>query len=330
MTDKIKVNLSYYVYKTILHDMYRFEFFKSNGEVNKNDFLNTVIYNFYYNKLKKRAELREKLANDAILTDVSARNRNRMLDACSVIMDDYYNKDLHYHYHDASFTIYPTRMTNDFFDQIYENEIKDKTSYSSFIRKLLNEYAYLPQYVRESVAKRSEVIDLSAACENGRVVVFKTRNKEHRIAPYRIIRNFEETFSYLLGLDMESKGLKPISIKVSKIYNVIITKAKYKFSKEQKEKFEDIFRHRVEFASGEMVRVRIEVTKRCDKMLGFKFHNQPPMKQISENILEVSTTIPNFLSYFIPFGKEIKILDNPELKEKMASFYSSALENYKD
>ena len=182
MIDKIKVNLSFFVYNTLLQDMIRFECFKPNGDVNRNDFLNCVICNFYDNKIQKRERLQKQLSSEAILTDVSEKNKKKMLDAATKIMDDFYNEDLSYRSHPFSFMIYPTKRTQTFFDSLYENEIRSKDSLSSFIRRLLNEYVFLPQYVRESVVKRHEYVELYQALKNENVVLLSVSGREYRIA----------------------------------------------------------------------------------------------------------------------------------------------------
>ena len=73
MIDKIKVNISAFAYYTLMHDMFRFNFFKPNGEVNQNDFLNSVIINSYKTKLEERNELTVLLEKEAILTDISTK-----------------------------------------------------------------------------------------------------------------------------------------------------------------------------------------------------------------------------------------------------------------
>lgn len=328
MVDKIKVNLSYYVYNTLLHDMVQFEAFKPNGDVNRNDFLNCVIYNFYYNKLKKREWLKGLLERDAILTDVSKKSREKMLDSAVRIMDDFYSEDP-YRYHQRYFMIYPTKVTSSFFNRLYEDEVKNKVSLSAFIRRLLNEYAYLPQYVRENVIKRKEYIELDEASASGNIVVIHFSGTEKRIAPFKLATNLEETFNYLLGLDLESKELKPISIKLSKIYDVTVSKEKHKFSKEQHAELMGILASGIEFASGDILKVRIRVSKGALRMLKFRYHERPDICHIADDEYEVSCTLSNFIDYFIPFGKEISVLDNDDLKERMFKFYSAAAENYR-
>lgn len=327
MLDKIKVNLSYYVYNTILQDMVRFEFFKPNGDVNRNEFLNCIIYNFYQNKLKKREKLKEELMQNALLTDISNKNKQIMLNSAIKIMDDFYNEDISYRYHHLYFMIYPTKQTNNFFNDIYQNEIKNTVSISSFIRRLLNEYASLPQCVRENIAKREEAIKLHTACTEKNVIYFFVSGHEYKLAPFDLVINREETYTYLIGIDLNSKKQKPISIKLSKIYNITISKEEYKFTKQQHEEIMNIIMNGVEFASGDMVKVKIKVTEAGIKMLEFKTHNRPNIININNDIYEVSCTISNFINYFISFGKEIKVVDNEDIKNRMRKFYSLALKN---
>lgn len=327
MLDKIKVNLSYHVYNTILQDMVRFEFFKANGDVNRNEFLNCIIYNFYQSKLKKREQLKDELNRNAVLTDISNKNKELMINSAIKIMDDFYNEDTSYRYHNHYFMIYPNKQTEDFFNDIYQNEIKNSVSISSFIRRLLNEYASLPQYLRENVAKRQEVIKLHTACVEKHVVYFYVSNHEHMIAPFNLVRNREETYGYLIGIDLNSKKLKPVSIKLSKIYNVTISKENFKFTKEQHEEMLKIISSGVEFASGDIIKVKIKLTDAGVRMVEFKSHNRPNIVRFNDDIYEVSCTLSNFMNYFISFGKEIKVLDNDDIKNRLRKFYSLALDN---
>ena len=56
MDDKIKVNLSYRDYYSLLNDMEAFQYVKDNGELKQNQFLNQLVVN-YYKDDEKRNEL---------------------------------------------------------------------------------------------------------------------------------------------------------------------------------------------------------------------------------------------------------------------------------
>lgn len=329
MVDKIKVNLSSNVYYTIIQDMFQFEYFKNNGEINKNEFLNVLIYNFYQIKLRKREDFKKKLKENALPLDLSNKNKDKLLDEAIKIMDNYYNEDINYRYHNEFFMIYPTKVTENFFNNLYENEIKNKSSLSSFIRKILNEYVSLPQYVRENIIKRAETFAINEAIGNNKIVFINVSGVEYYIAPFALIENNEETFSYLIGLDVTSKKNSPITVKLSKIHNVTSLNTSYYFKKEEKETLINIINSGVEFASGDFIKVKIKFSHGGFNMFKYRFHNRPNAKKIDDLTCEVSCTLTNFVNYFLPFGKEIEILNNSELKSKFAKFYKEAYESYK-
>lgn len=329
MIDKIKVNLSYYVYNVLIQDMIKFNFFKPNKDLNRNSFLNTIIINFYDYKLKKREEIKEKLINEAILTDISSKNKKIMIEAASIIMDDYYNEDLTSQNHEYYFIIYPTKTTQSFFDEIYLNEIENKTTFSSFIRKILNEYAYKPQSVREEIAKK-EVFDLTikAIKQNNVITVFSEKEK-FQIFPYEITKNKEETHNYLFGLNLDSKNKSPIAIKLSNINQLILLKESYILKLNEKIHLDNLKETGVEYISKEILKVTIELTHGGERMIKFKTSGKPLVEQVYDNLYLVFATEASFLNYFKSFGKELKILDNDELKEKLALFHKEAYENFK-
>ena len=329
MIDKIKVNISAFAYYTLMHDMFRFNFFKPNGEVNQNDFLNSVIINSYKTKLDERNELTVLLEKEAILTDISTKNKEKMINASIKVLETYHTDETHF-LNNSYFMIYPTKRTQAFFDELYENEIKNRMSVSAYIRSLINKYVHLPQFLREILVNRDAFRKLKDACDNNNIIYFKVTDKEFKLVPYNLVINNEETFSYLIGLDLNSKKLNPISIKLSKIYDIVVSKEKFTYTKEQLRDIQKIINHGVEFASGEIITINIKITDAAKRMLLYKSHNRPKLKMIDDDTLEVSCTLNNFLNYFIQFGKEIKILDNDDVKNRMHKFYLEALKSYEE
>ena len=47
MEEKIKIHITTKVYNTLLKDCEAFEFYKSNGELNKNAFLSKLFLNYF-------------------------------------------------------------------------------------------------------------------------------------------------------------------------------------------------------------------------------------------------------------------------------------------
>ena len=64
--DKIKVNLSYYVYSTIYNDAENFGIIKNNQEPNINLFCNMIIKSLYQERFNKVEQTRNKFKNKLI------------------------------------------------------------------------------------------------------------------------------------------------------------------------------------------------------------------------------------------------------------------------
>ncbi len=84
----------------------------------------------------------------------------------------------------------------------------------------------------------------------------------------------------------------------------------------------------VEYASGELLRVRIKLSKTGIKLLNIKLYNRPIIEQINEDTYEIRCSMAKFFNYFMQFGKEFTILNNDELKQKFYNFFSVAAKHH--
>lgn len=330
MFDKIKIYLSYYVYFTLIHDMYSFEIFKPNGEINKNDFLNVLIYNFYQNKSEKKERIKKALLNNAIPVNINKETKEKILKGCIDVLDEIYNEDP-YRYHECYFMFYPTKKTLDFFNKLDEDEMRNKKDRSIYLRSILNEYASLPQYVRENIIKRYELATIRECIETNRTLIFKTGNVERRIAPWNILLSRFEKFEYLVGLDLNSKKRDIFAIKVYKIWNPVAGEKFEKFTKDELKELEEKTEYGPEFITGKMIEAKVKLTTVGAKIVEFFTDHRPYMERVSgkDLVLKVRCTMHNFVEYFKPFGKEAVVLDNEELKERMLGFYEDGVKAYK-
>lgn len=328
MIEKIKINLSFVVYIDLMRDMLRFNYFKPNATLNHNEFLNTVIYYFYRYKLHKRLVFESYFVKYALFDDMSTRNKEKMINAAALIMDDFYNEDLLISKHKYSFTIYPTKKYEEFYDILYENEVqRNNMSMSSFLRRLLNEYIRLPVIQREIIACNRNFDLIQSCCKNKTVAVIETRNMKYRIALFSISPNLSESENYVLGIDLKSSKKKPIAFKLNKIIRVVKTREIYKFTKEETETLYKICENGVEYATGEFINVKVKLTKSGIKMFGYMLDHKPTVINVEGDVYTLKCTVSNFMNYFSAFGKEFTILDNDELKQKMLNFFKNAYLN---
>lgn len=134
----------------------------------------------------------------------------------------------------------------------------------------------------------------------------------------------------MYGLNLNSKNKSPMTIKLSNINQLIILNENYILQIDEKIHLDNLKETGVEFISKEILKITIELTHGGERMIKFKTNGKPLIKQVYDNIYLVYTTEANFLNYFKSFGKEFKILDNDNLKEKLALFYKDAYENFKN
>lgn len=326
MSGKIKVNLSEASYNAALNDMIKFEFFRKNGDVNRNDFFNTVITNMYTNNIYRRKDFKKLLGKEEVFNSISNNDRENFIDAAAKVMNNYYYEDSN-EYHQYSFTIYPTKVTQRIFDIISARELNNKGG-SAFLRSIISEYLSLSQADRERVVRQDMYQELCSICETQHSVICYVSGHKLKLVPYALVPSREQTGYYLLSIDLDSIDKNPVSIRLAKIKRITPLDDYYEFSDEELKKLNEIIKKGVQYASGDILKVRISLTDKGKRLLNFKIYNKPSITKLDNDTFEVSCTISNFLNYFYQYGKETQILDNDELKEKMRIFYKQAYEAF--
>lgn len=80
MIEKCIIYVSSLVYSILIHDMYAFECVGKSGKINKNNFLNTLISNFYLNRLEKRKEIRKELDLNTLPDTLGYEEKEKIID----------------------------------------------------------------------------------------------------------------------------------------------------------------------------------------------------------------------------------------------------------
>lgn len=332
MIEKCIIYVSYSVYAILIHDMYVFECFGKKGEVNQNRFLNVIIANFYLGRLEKREMMKKQFDLKALPDTLSKNSKEKIIDECVRIMNDVYYEDTN-RFHEYSFSFYPTKQTEAIINQMFEDEINGKRDKSVFFRGILNEYASLPQYLRERVLKRYELHILYECIEEHREAVFKLGPVEKHILPFIIMPSDSENFDYLLGHEVLPNGEKAIfSIRICKIWTPVKGRKFKKFSKKEIDRFTDILHNGIEFATGKIIKAKVQFTDQGAKRFNYSYVGKPHFKIIDseKRIASIDCTLPNFIEYFRPFLKDAVVLDNEELRQKMEKLYREGADTYKN
>ena len=150
MEEKIKIYIPESVNSILLKDMERFEFFKKDGSLNKNEFYNTLIVNYYeqyeenqsdiFSHIKESIESRTSL-KDQDISDIAA-------DILQYV--DIRTYQLDRERFDVAIAMKPTKKSSDDIDYI-QNCLLGNSTLSNYFRNMFASYCSLPQDRREEI-----------------------------------------------------------------------------------------------------------------------------------------------------------------------------------
>lgn len=231
--DKKKIGVSLFVDLIIENDACNFGFIKKDGYPNKNGFLNKIIPNILTLRKVKREKIRRTLA------DMGRENAEEIYEAVNQIIDEVYFDNEDIHTLDTNICLLPTRETATIFDEICENEtVITAQTPTECIRGLLNEYALLPQYKRETVAFSTEIDMIFDACTTGKTLHFDFKGDKFKFFPFQHMYGFLYNQSnYLIGYDINRKQIRSFPIVL--IRRLFVLKGKYHPNPNLVEKLQD-------------------------------------------------------------------------------------------
>ncbi|MEE3425848.1 MAG: hypothetical protein VZR26_09805, partial [Erysipelotrichaceae bacterium] len=173
MEEKIKIYLPDSINKILLKDMERFEFFKKDGSLNRNEFYNTLIVNYYeqyeeshsaiFNHIKEAIGKRSSL-KDQDISDIAA-------DILQYVDVKTYQLDRQKY--DAAISMKPTRKSADDIDYI-QSCLLGTSTLSNYFRNMFASYSLLPQDKRETIIFKQTFDLIREAIEEDRKIYFTT------------------------------------------------------------------------------------------------------------------------------------------------------------
>lgn len=198
----IKLSVSEFVLLILQNDAEKFNFLKKENEPNLNGLLNKLIPNLLYFRKLRRDEIHR------ILNEDFARNDTESIYECvNTIIDQVYFSDAELQSLDEIIWFRPSTKKSAVFDEIEQSETRiTRQTTTEYIRGLLNEYARLPQYKRETIAFYDELSDFAESCETGRIFHATVNGKSIRMFAFHYIYGFTyDQSNYLIGYDMTNK-----------------------------------------------------------------------------------------------------------------------------
>ena len=184
---KIKVNLPKRVYDILLNDMELFGFTKSDGSVNKNGFVNTLLKMYFPIFNKNEYETISKVVDQAKIKEDVFREIYSLLFEESFKKEGNYTKDL-------QFII--SKENEEIYEEIFDFHLRNR-SISQYFREMFIVYAANSQDKREEIIFANIVKKISSIIKNNKkaFVYFKNGLKKE-VDVYQIVPTKEGYFNF--------------------------------------------------------------------------------------------------------------------------------------
>lgn len=320
MEEKIKIYLAKETLQTLLKDMEMFEFYKKDGNLNKNDFLNTLIINYYENYQKNLNDVFHSIRkvvkdfdNDATIAydilQIFETKVNRLDEAKF----------------DALISLKPTKRSSSVVHYIQQHLLQGSTM-SNYFRNMLTSYSLLPQDKREQIIFKENYEKLKEAISKKRKIYFTTTTSDvkHISSPYAIANSKEELFNYLLT---EYKQ-KAYSFRLSRMKEVVILNEVCEFSEEIVASLEKMKVCGPQFAINEEGEICVELTEHGQQMFKKMYLHRPTPIRIENNFYYFDCSSNQIYQYFFRFGNHAYVVYPKELRTSMEEGYHNALRVY--
>lgn len=312
MGKKYKVNLSYYTYSVLMNDIDAFRFYKNDGSLNKNAFINQLVFNYHEmvnedidNFLNQTTDILEKYglktnAINEILEGVIRINKK---------IEDKGKKDY-------ELTFISTSEYESAFLDIEDNYLKDY-NFSEYLRKLFDSYARLNQDERERIIFKKEILLIEKAIKENKKILFKQDLGNEIAIPLGVYNSKDRQFAYLLTY----KNNRFMPYNLYKLKNLRISREKSENIEITQKELNKYLDSDVQFINSPIIDCLIELTPKGEKLYRKIFINRPKYISKEGSVYRFKCSINQLFFYFQRFGKAAVCLNNNRLNNMLYSFY---------
>ena len=324
--EKIKINLSKKTLNDLLNDMSTFEYYKKNGEINKNGFINTLLkkyFSIYYANINKQIETYTNIIKKHVYQENKVTEIVNSLISSSELLPFETNKNI-----ETSISFKLINSNYNIF-RVIENKYLAYQSISSFFRNLIESYLSLPKYKREQIIYLSTYeLLMDAINDKRKIKIYLKNDNEREIIPYKISTNKEEIYNYLVGLTSSKEKHTISSIHLSRIDYIYLLKEKYEIDKENLEKLDKVIENGAQFPYTNPCTAKIKLTKEGQRLYKKKYLNRPTVTKIEDDIYHFNCSFDQLVLYFFSFGKDAFVIAPDYLNTVLKNKYFAAYNNY--
>ncbi len=325
MEDKIKVYVPEEIGNTLYRDAEFFEFYKKDRQVNRNDFINTLIVNYHETYNDNETRLYERITESLLQQGESEASTAQMADRMVNLVREYQYSGSEKKT-DTAISIKPTRRSAGTIDYIQASCLRN-TSLSGYFRSMFVSYCMLPQDRREEIIFRDKFETVNRAIREGKMLYFTTaRNSErHQVSPYAIARSQEELFNYMICI----YNRQPYSFRITRIQNVRMVNQPSRFTDEERALLEKMRIYAPQFACRRQEEICVQLTKQGIRMFDKIYSYRPKPVNVIKDLYYFDCSAEQIYQYFFRFGRQARIIYPQNLRDWFYYDYHNAAVNYR-
>lgn len=317
--EKIIICISSSLYNILEQDMNLFEFYKKDGSLNRNDFYNHLIINYYQIYFEKQTNNLNQTA-DIPNTETSCTKYHKMNIAFAISQKMKPNTSSHTNEKmDKIINIKPTRQSKAFIEMIKETLNED--SLSAYFRDMFTDYTSLPINERETIIFKPFTDKINEALKRGSKLVIKTKTegtKAHIITPYGLVHSKKELYNHLLCVDDNYCA----AYRLSRIKELLIYNESGSFTNEQKLILKKMTEYGPKFSyTGNAGKIIVHLTDKGKRI--YKDINDllPIPYKVKNDLYYFDCSAAVLMHYLKCFGTNATVIVPIEINEKMTEFH---------
>lgn len=328
MEEKIKIYIPESVNNILLKDMERFEFFKKDGSLNKNEFYNTLIVNYYEQYEESQSSIFEHI-KESIRERTDLKEHNIDDIAADILQYvDVRTYQLDRQRYDVSIAMKPTRKSSDDIDYI-QNCLLGNSTLSNYFRNMFASYSLLPQDKRETIIFKQNFDLINEAIENDRKIYFTTEKNDapHIASPYMIANSKEELFNYLLC----KYNNYPYSFRMGRIRQIKVLNESRNLTQPIIDVFDRMAKYGPQYSyevKKPHVPIKVKLTERGQNMYKMMYLHRPQYERAEGDIFYFDCSRQQAFQYFSRLGANAIVLEPADLRDDLLRFFQNASHRY--
>ncbi|MCR5449810.1 MAG: WYL domain-containing protein [Solobacterium sp.] len=322
--EKITINVTERLYNRITDDIRVYGKLKNNGEPNINDFLNTVISNYFDEYSDSYSDMIGRIGQVIGENEKGSRRKAQEIVRLMNMPRDTGTKQKT----NRHIAVKPTKYSfnEDRLEEIDRISAEYGLSFSEYFRNMLESYFEMPQYKRERIYYKDLCSTIETAIRKQRALRIRTQRSSIMVYPRYLVSSQEELFNYLLAEDPEGKCY---TFRISRIISAaVVNREVCAYRPENDEYFRQALKS-PQYSGVYDDHICVELTEQGKNMFRVIYFDRPVPVRTEGNLYWFSGSVMQIRNYFSRFGKDAVIIEPVYLRKQLCSYYEEALNAYR-